>query len=58
VRVFSATHDPPQHAPPLQLVPFARSACVHPLDALQPSVVHALLSSQLRAVPVQRPPAQ
>lgn len=53
LRPESATHDPEQHAPPLHEAPFARSACVQPDAALQPSVVHALLSSQLRTVPMQ-----
>lgn len=55
-RDASETHEPEQHTllPP-QLVPVARAACAQPVDALQPSVVHALPSSQLRVVPAQRP---
>jgi hypothetical protein len=58
-RDASDTHAPEQHTllPP-QPVPVARFACVQPLDVLQPSVVHALPSSQLRVAPVQRPAEQ
>ena len=58
VRDASDTHEPPQQwVPPLSLhvVPLARSVCVQPVDALQPSVVQSRLSLQLRAAPVQRP---
>src|SRR6185503_13008430 len=52
---------PPQMSPVVQALPSSQGSvllvCVHPEAALQPSVVHTLLSSQLSAAPpTQTPP--